>query len=196
MKKSAHGEQRPVAIHCVTRVQLVLATSALEDAGARPGDRIEHGSVILADLIGVLARLGTTVVTQPHFVIERGDDYRRDVDADDLDSLYRIRSLLDAGIPVAAGTDAPFGSPDPWPSIAAAIDRRTHDGEALGSDEAVDLATALGLYLGHAEAPGRPRTIEVGAPADLCVLTVPWRDLPDALAADPVQHTFIAGALA
>jgi hypothetical protein len=191
--RAAHGEQRCVAIHCVTRVQLVLAVAALEDAGAQRGDRIEHGSVIPAELIGELARLGVTVVTQPHFVAERGDDYRRDVDPDDLGSLYRIRSLLEGGILVAAGTDAPFGSLDPWPSIAAAVDRRTRDGHPLGPDEAVDLTAALRLYLGRPDAPGEARTIEVGAPADLCVLAVPWRDLPRAPSDVPVQHTLIAG---
>jgi predicted amidohydrolase YtcJ len=193
--RAAHGGRRPVAVHCVTRVQLVLALTALDDAGAQPGDRIEHGSVIPADLIGVLARLRVTVVTQPHFVTERGDDYRRDVDPHDLGSLYRIRSLLDAGVPVAAGTDAPFGSPDPWPSITAAVERRTGGGHALGVDEAVDPHVALGLYLGRPPAPGDARTVDVGAPADLCVLTVPWRAVSHAPAEVSVRHTFISGAL-
>src|SRR5690606_6980595 len=66
--RAAHDEGRRVAIHCVTRVQLVLAITALDDAGASSGDRIEHGSVIPPELIGRLVSLGVTVVTQPHFI--------------------------------------------------------------------------------------------------------------------------------
>lgn len=193
--RAAHDDHRPVAIHCVTRVQLVLATTALGEVGAHRSDRIEHGSVIPTELIGVLARLGVTVVTQPHFVAERGDDYQRDVDPGDLGSMYRIRSLLDAGIPVAAGTDAPFGSADPWPSIRAAVERRTPTGMPLGLDEAVDPEAAIGLYLGRPEAPGVARTVEVGRTADLCVLGTPWRAVIAGPPEGQVRYTFITGEL-
>ena len=35
----------------------------------------------------------------------------------------------EAGIPVGGSTDAPFGHPDPWRDVAAAIERRTAGGE-------------------------------------------------------------------
>lgn len=104
---------RPVAVHCVTRVQLLVTLLALEEAGPVAGDRIEHGSVIPAETMPWLARLGVTVVTQPHFPVERGREYATDVDPDDQAHLYRCRSLGEAGIPLAAGTDAPYGSADP-----------------------------------------------------------------------------------
>ncbi len=96
----AHG--RPVAVHCVTRASLVLTLVALSEVGSIPGDRIEHGAVVPPELHDELVRLGLTVVTQPNFVAERGDDYLADVDAEDLPHLWPCRSLLDAGIPVAA----------------------------------------------------------------------------------------------
>ena len=43
--RTAHGADRAVAVHCVTRVALVLALAALDEAGVRPGDRIEHAAV-------------------------------------------------------------------------------------------------------------------------------------------------------
>ncbi|MEZ5143501.1 MAG: amidohydrolase family protein [Acidimicrobiales bacterium] len=104
--RDAHGGARPVAVHCVTQVQLVLTLAALACVGTVAGDRIEHGSVIPTELIGELRRLGVTVVSQPHFVAERGDDYLREVDPDDVGSLYRLRSLSAAGVALAAGTDA------------------------------------------------------------------------------------------
>jgi predicted amidohydrolase YtcJ len=170
---SAHAHDRCVALHIVTRASLVLALVAWETAGARPGDRIEHGSVIPDELIGQIADLGLTVVTQPNFVAERGRDYQREVEARDQGDLYRCASLLGRGVAVAAGTDAPFGRLDPWLAISAAVTRMTGDGP-LNAAEAVDPATALGLFLGTADDPGGPpRTVRRGAPADLVLLGGP-----------------------
>ena len=62
-----------------------------------------------------LRRLGVTVVTQPHFVAERGDQYLVDVDPDDQPLLYPCASLRAAGVAVAAGTDAPSAGPTRGP---------------------------------------------------------------------------------
>jgi predicted amidohydrolase YtcJ len=171
--REAHDAGRSIAIHCVTRVQGVLSVSALAEAGNRPGDRIEHGSVLGADLLPTLRDLGITVVTQPGFVLTRGDQYLADVDVADQGDLWRLASLMAAGVGVAGSTDAPFGSPRPWPAIRAAVTRRTVAGRVLGPDEAVNARQALDLFLGRADRPHRPRRLEVGATADLCVLAEP-----------------------
>lgn len=194
--RAAHGHGRSVAVHCVTRVALVLAVAAWDEVGSRAGDRIEHGAVIPPELRAAIARHGITVVTQPGFVAERGDEYRREVDAGDLPHLYPCASLLAAGIPVAASTDAPFTHPDPWRAIAAAGHRTTPGGAALGRHEAVPARRALDLLLGPADRPGGPaRRLRPGAPADLCLLDAP---LGDALAEPHSAHvaaTVIGGAL-
>jgi predicted amidohydrolase YtcJ len=171
---SAHDAGRPVAVHCVTRVGLALALDAGDRAGFRPGDRIEHGSVVPPDLRSVVAAQGLVVVTQPGFVVERGDRYLAQVDAEELPHLYPCRSLIEAGIPVGGGTDAPFGHPDPWRAIAAAVERRTSTGAPLGVREAVSPERALALFLTPLDDPGGlPRQVAVGAPADLCLLAGP-----------------------
>ena len=175
----------PVAVHCVTRLQLVATLAALADAGARPGDRIEHAGVVPVELRAELRRLGVTVVTQPNFVAERGDEYLTDVDPDDVPLLYPCATLQAAGVAVAAGTDAPFGDADPWAAMRAAVQRRTRSGQVLGAGERVGPATALDLFLGSADAPARPRRVEPGAPADLCVLDRPLRDVYEALDGEP-----------
>ena len=81
--RTAHERGRRVAVHCVTRAALALALAAWDDAGVRPGDRIEHGAVVPDEMAAHVAALGLTVVTQPGFVAERGDDYLADVDEDD-----------------------------------------------------------------------------------------------------------------
>ncbi len=185
---AAHDAGRPIAVHCVTRAQLLLTLAAVEDAGAAPGDRIEHGAVIPSEVIGAISGLGLTVVTQPNFVAERGDDYFADVDPDDRDGLYRARSLADAGIALAAGTDAPFGEPDPWKAVRAAMDRRTPAGVTLGAGERLAPRRALALFFGAAAAPATPRTVAVGAAADLCVLSAGL----DAVLHDPSPDAVVA----
>jgi predicted amidohydrolase YtcJ len=165
---------RCIAIHCVTRAALVLALAGWAEVGAWPGDRIEHGAVIPLELATVVAELGLTVVTQPGFVAERGDDYLRDVDADDRDDLWRCATLRIAGVPVAGSTDAPFGDADPWRAIAAAVERRTRRGAVLGADERLPASDALDLFLSPLRQPGGPpRRVEAGRPADLCLLDRP-----------------------
>jgi predicted amidohydrolase YtcJ len=172
--RAARRQGRAVAIHCVTREALVLVLAAFEEAGTVPGDRIEHGAVVPVELISRVRELGLTVVTQPGFVAERGDEYLADVDPADRPDLWRCGSLIAAGVPVGAGTDAPFGAPDPWRAMAAAVERRTGHGRVLGAGEQVDGATALDLFLAPLDRPGGPaRRVVVGAPAELCVLGVP-----------------------
>ena len=201
--ETAHREGRPVAVHCVSRTGIVVVLAAWHEAGARPGDRIEHGAVIPRELMDEIRDLGLLVVTQPNFVFERGDQYLTDVEPHDLPHLWRCRSLLDHGIAVAGGTDAPFGHPDPWRAIAAAGRRRTRDGSELGPDERLPPRTALELYLGRASFPMVIRRITPGERTDLCLLDRPlddalsnptaavratigragvkWRDAPDPL---------------
>jgi predicted amidohydrolase YtcJ len=190
----AHGAGRAVAVHCVTRAEIVLALSALEEAGVREGDRIEHASVAPPELVAWLARLGVAVVTQPGFVRSRGDSYLREVEPRDRVWLYRCAGFAAAGIALGAGTDAPFGEPDPWRAMQAAVDRRTAAGETLGPGEALSPERALALFTTPPEAPGgAPRRIAPGARADLCLLDRPWSRARDALASEAVVATIGAG---
>jgi predicted amidohydrolase YtcJ len=194
--RRAHHSNRPVAVHCVTRAELVLAAGALAQAGAHPGDRIEHASIAPPDLVDLLTRLPATVVTQPGFIAERGDAYLRDVPSADQPWLYRCRGFLDAGIPLAAGTDAPFGHPDPWRAIRAAVDRRTPAGSSMSPSECLTPEEALALFTSPLEAPGTP-TLQIapGSPADLCLLTHPWQQARNHLEASSVRATILGDDL-
>jgi predicted amidohydrolase YtcJ len=188
--RSAHAAGQRVAVHCVTRVQFVLTLAALHLAGRLPGDRVEHGAVIGADSLPDLR--GLTVVTQPHFVAERGEQYAADVPPNDLPDLWRLRSLIDAGASVAAGSDAPFGSEDPWHVMRAAVRRPT----LSTTDEAVSPARALALFLGDPDDPGTPRLVAPGRPADLTLLRAGPLEALRSLESDLVAATFIGGELA
>jgi predicted amidohydrolase YtcJ len=193
---SAHARDRAVAIHCVTRTELVFACAAFDAAGARAGDRIEHASVAPPDALAPLAALRLTVVTQPGFIATRGDAYRRDVDANDLPYLYRSAGLVTAGIPLGGSTDAPYGDADPWAAMRAAVDRLAPDGLPLGAHEALSPERALALFTTPAESPGgAPRRIEPGARADLCLLDRPWSGARRQLESRHVVATWCDGRL-
>lgn len=190
----AHSSGRPVAVHCVTRTQAVLSVAAFSEAGAMPGDRMEHGSVIGLDLVPTLQRLGLIVVTQPGFLHQRGDRYLADVPAEDARDLWRLGSLLDAGIPIALSTDAPFGPDDPWSVIRAAASRRTAAGRLIGPSERIAPRRAVALFCGEPQRPGHRRVVTRGGPGDLVVLADP---LDDSLASGSptVLVTVAAGAI-
>ncbi|OBG99551.1 MULTISPECIES: amidohydrolase family protein [unclassified Mycobacterium] len=190
-----HGDDRPVAVHCVTAAQLVVTIAALRAAGSHPRDRIEHAAVVPDENLADLAELGVTVVTQPNFVAERGDHYLADVPAAEHPQLWRVASLLDARVPVALSTDMPFGHGDPWTAMRAAVYRTTPGGAVLNPNECVSALTALTMFLGRPDQPGRARTVDTGQAGDLCVLTEPPATVLAELDAGMVAATVIGGEL-
>ena len=72
--------------------------------------------------------------------------------------------FLDAAIPLGAGTDAPFGDPDPWLAMQAAVDHRTRDGAALCPEESIDPERALALFTTTAAAPTAERCRRTNLP--------------------------------
>lgn len=182
---AARALGRNVAAHCVTLGELLFYLQALAEAGgSRRGDRIEHGSLIPESLIGDIVAAGLTVVTQSNFIYDRGDRYIAQMDPHDLGDLYRLGSLLNGGVRVLGGSDAPYGDANPWIAIRAATDRRTRGGDVIGAGEAIGRQAALALY--------QPSSPNIGAPADLILYNWP----EDNGAAASVGLTLIGGAIA
>lgn len=193
--RRSHEAGRVAAFHCVTRTDLTFALALLREAGVvMRGDRIEHAAVTPPDLLEQLAQLGLIVVTQPQFIAERGDSYRAEVAPEDQPWLYRLQGFLDAGIPLAAGSDAPYGDLNPWRAMQAAVTRRTTSGVVMAAAEALTPEQALDLFLAPLREPAAPaRRVAVGVSADLCLLTQPWRQARLQLDAVEVCAVFRAG---
>lgn len=190
-----HSIGQPVAVHCVTAAQLLVTIAALRAAGSHPLDRIEHAAMVPDDAMTDLADLGLTVVTQPNLVAERGDQYLADVPADEHDQLWRVATLVKAHVTVAFSTDMPFGRGDPWAAMRAAVRRSTPTGKILNPAECVSPRQALTMFLGWPDRPGRARTVEIGEPGDLCVLSEPPGTALAELDAGLVAATIIGGEL-
>lgn len=190
-----HAAGGPVAVHCVTAAQLVVTIAALRAAGSHPLDRIEHAAVVPDDTLADLAELGVTVVTQPNFVAERGDQYLADVPVAEHGQLWRVASLLEARVQVALSTDLPFGHGDPWTAMRAAVYRTTPSGVVLNAGESVSARRALTMFTGRPDRPARSRSVEPGQPGDLCVLSEPPATALAELDAGMVAATVIGGEL-
>ncbi|QGN54177.1 amidohydrolase family protein [Novosphingobium sp. Gsoil 351] len=188
---------RAIAAHCTTAAELALYFAALNEAGgARRGDRIEHGGMISDAALGVISASPLTVVTNPGFIHDRGDRYHATVPEGEWAELYRALSITRAGVPLAAGSDAPYSSVDPWLGMRAARDRRTMDGHILSPRERLPAMAALRLYMGHPLDPGgAPRRLAIGEPADLIICEGTFADVLADLTAERVAATVIGGQL-
>lgn len=187
---TSHVRERPIAAHCVTRAELMLTLAALEEAGTMQGDRIEHAAIADDAAIEWMTRLAVTVVTQPGFLFERQTAYRKDVPQNDHKNLWRLAAFQKAGLTMAAGSDAPFGGVNPWKAMDTAVNRPS----GFGAGEALTPEAALDLYLKPTHAAfEKPRRIEVGHPADLCLLTQPWAAARKNLSSVSVKATWVAG---
>ncbi len=193
--QAAHEQGRPVAVHCVSEVEIVFALALLEHVGALPGDRIEHASIASPEHVSQMARMGLAVCVQPHFVAERGDRYLADVEPRLHSDLYRLQSLRAAGIAMAGGSDAPFALPDPWAAMRVAVSRKTDGGQTIGLGEALSPEAALALWLADPADLSGQREIAVGATADLCLLSNPWSEARKTPAAEDVVLTLISGQI-
>ncbi len=189
--KQAHAAGRNIAAHCVTRAELMLTLAAIELAGPIYGDRIEHAAIADDAAIDWMNKLGVIVVTQPNFITEREAAYVKDVPAEDHKNLWRLKAFADAGLKLAAGSDAPFGNPNPWAAMAAAVSRPSgFEAEVVSPEE------ALGLYTKPAKDAGaEPRKIKIGEAADLCLLDRDWAKTRSNFSEVKVQATWIGGGL-
>ncbi|WP_299944542.1 amidohydrolase family protein [uncultured Microbulbifer sp.] len=187
---------RRVAVHCVSRTELVFALTVLRECGTSKGDRLEHAGVVPPELMQRITELELSVVTQHHFLREQGDRYLEQVEQDDQQWLYLGQSFLSAGVPLAAGSDAPFGSADPWISMDSAVRRQSRSGVLMGAQERLTPEQSLDLFISCPQLPGRRyRHIEIGEQADLCLLDAPWHFVRNDLNSRHCRVTISSGQI-
>ncbi len=144
--------------------------------------RIEHAQHMAPEDFARMAELGVIASVQPYHAIDDGRWAERKIGPERAKTTYAFRSFLDAGVPLAFGTDWPVAPLDPMRSIYAAVTRRTLDGEhpegwvpeqKIGLDEAFGAYTSGSSYADGTESwKGR---LAPGYAADLVVLSEdPW----------------------
>jgi predicted amidohydrolase YtcJ len=173
------GRGFQMALHAVEEESILAAAGAIVWVGGLGlredrRHRIEHCSEGTPRALEAVAGSGAMVVTQPGFIYHNGDRYLDLVEEDLRPYLYPMGSLVERGIPWAAGSDAPVASVNPLLDLYAAATRRTAKGRVLGPGQTVDVGEALRAWtLGAAEScfrEGEVGSVEQGKLADLVLL--------------------------
>jgi predicted amidohydrolase YtcJ len=155
-----HRTGLSVATHAIGDRALETALAAYAVTGARGS--IEHAQLTTDRAITQMSRLGLVASVQPAHLLDDGQTIDR-VWADRSERCFTLRSMLDHGIRLALGSDAPVAALDPWLAIATAVHRGQPGDEAWHPDQAITTAEAI-----VASADGR--RIAVGQPGDVALL--------------------------
>lgn len=201
----------PVKMHATGDGSVRLALDAVQEVRRRngaggPRHQIAHASFIApADLVR-FRQLGVTAEISPMLWYPTGPGLAiaAAIGEQRASHIFPVKSLLQSGALVAAGSDWPAGQPtaSPWLGIEGLVTRRDPSGAmpgALWPEQAIDLAAALRIYtLNGAVAMGLGKetgSIEVGKWADFIVLDHNlFQAPPTTLHTTTVAQTYFRGA--
>jgi hypothetical protein len=178
----AHRHGLRSAIHAIGDAANTLALDAFEASGARGS--IEHAQLLAWPDVDRFVGLGVVASVQPEHAMDDRDvaDHHW---ADRTGRAFPLRTLVEAGVRLMLGSDAPVAPLDPWHAISSAVARARDGRDAWHPEQAIDLDVALAASV-------RSR-VEPGEVADLAVLDAdPWADGAD-LRVMPVAATMLAG---
>lgn len=188
-----HGFQ--VGTHAIgdrgNRETLNIYEAAFEEAGVDPTElrwRVEHAQHIDPDDVPRFAEMGIIAAMQgihctsdgPWVPLRLGDERAES-------GAYVWRDLLDAGVIIDNGTDAPVENVDPIPSFYASVSRMMNNGERFYPEQAMTRLEALRSYTLDAAyaafeedvkgslTPGKLADIVV---LDTDIMTVPEEEIP------------------
>ena len=196
MVDAALGMGGMAAIHAIGDRANASVLSLFEDvleAGADPGAlRIEHASVLGASEVKRFKEAGVTASVQPAFLASETNWLEKRLGPERVKLTYPFRTLRDAGVPLAGGSDCPVEPPNPWAGIAVSRDRAgMMPVEGLDPDEALALFTDWA-----AQAMREPEPLAVGSPADFLIVDRdPVESTPDGLRGTSVEATWVNGAI-
>jgi len=200
-----HSAGWQVAIHAIGDRGIEMCLDGFERALARKPrsnhrHRLEHCGILRPDLIRRIKEMGVIPVGQPPFVYEFGDGFLRHLGRERSQLTYALKTVLDAGIPLAASSDSPVSSFQPLIGIKLAVTERTANGtefapaEAISVEQAIALYTSAGAYASFDEQ--RKGTITPGKLADFAILGADPRTVPaDEIDQIPVLGTISGGQL-
>ena len=183
-----------VAIDTVLRVYERLQR---ERPRRDPRFRLEHCTVINPSLVRRIRDLGAIPTPFAAYVYYHGEKMRH-YGAERLNQMFALRSFLDAGIPVAPGSDYPPGPFEPMMALQSAVTRTDSKGNVWGPQQRITVEEALrtqtlhGAYASFEEKI--KGSIERGKLADLVVLgRDPLREDPGSLVQIPIERTMVGG---
>lgn len=134
-----------VAIHAIGDRANDLALDVHEELVNEDADpaklRVEHASVLTDATIERMACLGVTASIQPAFLASEETWLEKRLGPERMGRAYPFKSLMEAGVPLLAGSDSPVELPDPETGISAAVGRH-----GINSEEALTREQAEALF--------------------------------------------------
>jgi predicted amidohydrolase YtcJ len=200
----SHANGFRIATHAngdVALEQVISIYELVNERQPRPDlrHRIEHLALPTPEHLERCRKLGVMAATQTVFLPAMGATFRRYMPEIFFPRAYGVRSMLEAGLTVALSTDAPVVPDDnPLIGLKAAIDRRDHNGDSLGPEQAITPEEALYAYTmagailsGDEDNRG---SLTPGKWADMAVLSgdplaTPAEHLPEL----KVEQTYVGG---
>ncbi len=196
LSRQALAISRRIAIHAIGDRANAAVLDVFEEligGGTDPARlRVEHASVLGKEEIARFVSSGVTASVQPAFMASETKWLEDRVGPERLSLTYPFRTLTDAGVPLAGGSDCPVEPPHPLWGMAAARDRC-----GIVPDQGLSAGEALALFTsGAAAAIDEPDPLAVGSPADFVILDRdPLQSTPDQLRDANVIATYIDGRL-
>jgi len=190
-----------VATHAIGDRAATLVLDAYQHAasgGLR--NRFEHAQHLQWADIRRMARLGVVASMQPTHCTSDIDLVQELLGDRDIAS-YAWRSILDADVALAFGSDAPVEEPNPFYGIHAAVTRMRRDGTPAGGfqpEQRISVGEAISAFtLGSAYAAGEDQdkgSLTVGRLADfIAVDTDPYECRPSELPHTNVITSVVGG---
>jgi predicted amidohydrolase YtcJ len=163
---------------CGDRMQeiMVRAYAAAYDASPDPTirHRVHHGYFPTGRSLELMAEHRIPVLATIPFLTNLGESFVSSVGEARAARMMPLRTYLEAGVPVALGSDSPVTTYNPFIGMYSAVTRKTVYGRQLGEDEAISRETALRLYTRDAAwvtfEDDIKGTLEPGKLADIAVL--------------------------
>ncbi|GAB6987085.1 amidohydrolase [Nocardioides pyridinolyticus] len=159
--RRAHAGGLEVACHAIGDAAVEDALSAFAETGARGS--IEHVQMARREDLRRMARLGIRASVQPAHLLDDRDLTER-VWGERSERCFAFRWMLEDGVDLVLGSDAPVSPLDPWLAIAAAVHRSADEREPWHAEQALTVREALA-----ASVDGQPM-VRPGSRGDLVLL--------------------------
>lgn len=194
----------PIAVHTIGDQALENVLDVLDEfPEVSYRDRLIHIQVLRDELIERLISRSRVADIQPRFLAGDFPWVLERLGKERAKKSYAWKTLINAGVVCAGGSDCPVEPVDPMLGIHAAVTRRLpeedHDGyfpeEKLTTEEAFRLFTKMGAYPTNEET--KKGTISIGKFADMIVFDKDPFTLedPDEILELKVEKTIIAGEI-